>query len=173
MPALLGLLDLADVQEIGAEQPEPPLRPEVLDSVLAKVRWRRRRTRWVTTAVAVVRPEFLGGGQSQEQVAQLPMQHVAPTPFNATIALSSFGWGTRIDMACSYGDWSSGPAAPPTNLGMVVVGRDGSRNQIATWFGMSGATALPSGNTPMQVSEIAAVQLVSADNGKVLLERNL
>jgi len=186
MPALLGLLTLADVQEIGAEQPEPPLRPEVLDSVLAKVRWRRRRTRWVTAAVAglaaavlavgavaVVRPEFFGGGQNQEQVAQLPMQHVAPTPFNATIALSSFGWGTRIDMACSYGDWSSGPAAPPTNLGMVVVGRDGSRNQIATWFGMSGATALPSGNTPMQVSEIAAVQLVSADNGKVLLERNL
>ena len=124
-------------------------------------------------AVAVVSPGFFGGGQSQEQVAQLPMQHVAPTPFNATIALSSFGWGTRIDMACSYGDWSSGPAAPPTNLGMVVVGRDGSRSQIATWFGMSGATALPSGNTPKQVSEIAAVQLVSADNGKVLLERNL
>ncbi|MDR3505437.1 MAG: zf-HC2 domain-containing protein [Acidocella sp.] len=186
MPALLGLLDLADVKEIGSAQPEPPLRPEVLDSVLAKVKWRRRRTRWVTTAVAglaaavlavgavaVVRPEFFGGGQTEEQAQQLPMQHVAPTPFNATIALSSYGWGTRIDMACSYGDWSSGPAAPPSNLGMVVVGRNGSRTQIATWFGMSGATALPSGNTPMQVSEIAAVQLVSADSGKVLLERNL
>jgi hypothetical protein len=186
MPALLGLLELADVQEIGTAQPEPPLRPEVLDSVLAKVRWRRRRTGWVTAAVAgvaaavlalgavaVVQPSIFGMGQTQEQAEQLPMQHVAPTPFNATIALSGFGWGTRIDMACSYGDWSSGPAAPPSNLGMVVVGRDGTRSQIATWLGMSGATALPSGNTPMQMSEIAAVQLVSADNGKVLLERNL
>jgi hypothetical protein len=56
---------------------------------------------------------------------------------------------------------------------MVVVGRDGSHTQIATWLGMSGATALPSGNTPVQASEIAAVQLVSVDNGKVLLERQL
>ncbi|MUL64037.1 anti-sigma factor [Mycobacterium sp. CBMA 234] len=186
VPALLGLLDLESVQGLGAEEPEPPLPPEMLDSVLAKVRWRRRRTRWVTTAVAglaaavlavgavaVVRPEFFGPTQTQEQAEQLPMQQVAPTPFNATIALSSYSWGTRIDMACSYGDWSSGPAAPPSNLGMVVVGRDGSHTQIATWFGMSRATALPSGNTPMPVSEIAAVQLVSADNGKVLLERNL
>jgi len=38
---------------------------------------------------------------------------------------------------------------------------------------MSGATALPSGNTPVPKSEIAAVQLVSTDNGKVLLERQL
>jgi hypothetical protein len=54
-----------------------------------------------------------------------------------------------------------------------VVGRDGSRSQIATWLGMSGATALPSGNTPVPVAEIAAVQLVSVDNGQVLLERQL
>jgi hypothetical protein len=38
---------------------------------------------------------------------------------------------------------------------------------------MSGATALPSGNTPMAKTEIAAVQLVSVDSGKVLLERQL
>jgi hypothetical protein len=38
---------------------------------------------------------------------------------------------------------------------------------------LSGATALPSATTPMQKDEIAAVQLVSSDNGKVLLERHL
>ena len=74
---------------------------------------------------------------------------MAPTPFSATVALSSFAWGTRIDMACTYGEWSGGADAPPSNLGMVVVGRDGSRTQVATWLGLSGATALPSGNTPM------------------------
>ena len=124
-------------------------------------------------AVAVVRPEIFGLGTTETQAQQLPMNHVAPTPFNATIALSSYGWGTRIDMACSYGDWSSGGSTPPSNLGMVVVGRDGSRDQIATWLGMSGATALPSGNTPLPTEKIAAVQLVSADNGKVLLERTM
>jgi hypothetical protein len=38
---------------------------------------------------------------------------------------------------------------------------------------MSGATALPSGNTPVAATDIAAVQLVSVDTGKVLLERQL
>jgi len=186
MPALLGLLKPAELPEFDTPTVEPELRPQVLESVLAKVQWRRRRSRLLTSAavgvaaavlalgaVAVVRPDAFGIGSTQTQAEQLPMNHVAPTPFNATIALSSYGWGTRIDMACSYGDWSSGGAAPPSNLGMVVVGRDGSRNQIATWLGMSGATALPSGNTPLPLDKIAAVQLVSADNGKVLLERNL
>lgn len=186
MPALLGLLDADELPELTATTAEPQLRPEVLESVLAKVQWRRRRSRLVTSAVvgvaaavlavgavAVVRPAVFGAGSSETQAQQLPMNHVAPTPFNATIALSSYAWGTRIDMACSYGDWSSGGPTPPSNLGMVVVGRDGSRDQIATWLGMSGATALPSGNTPMPMDKIAAVQLVSADNGKVLLERTL
>jgi hypothetical protein len=56
---------------------------------------------------------------------------------------------------------------------MVVVGHDGSRSQVATWLGVSGATALPSATTPMQAEEIAAVQLVSADSGKVLLEKQI
>ena len=91
---------------------------------------------------------------------------------NATITMTGFGWGTRIDMACTYADWGQRDA-PPQQLGMVVIDRDGSRAEVATWLGVSGATALPSANTPMQLDEIAAVQLVSADSGEVLLERQL
>ncbi len=53
---------------------------------------------------------------------------------------------------------------------MVVVGRDGSHTQLATWIGLTGATALPSGSTSMPMDEIAAVQVVSPDTGKVLLQ---
>jgi hypothetical protein len=188
MPALLALLDLDDVRALDQEESEPPLRPEVLESVLGKVSWRRRRSRWVTSAavglaaallavgiVMVVRPQTFGlyPGTQQEQTAQmLEMSKVSETPINASIALSSYTWGTRIDMACTYGDWGK-KDAPPQNLGMVVVGRDGSRTEIATWLGLSGATALPSGNTTMPINEIAAVQMVSSPDGKVLLERNL
>jgi hypothetical protein len=56
---------------------------------------------------------------------------------------------------------------------MVVVGRDGSHTQVATWLGLSGATALPSANTPVPMEEIAAVQLVSPESGQVLLEKQL
>jgi hypothetical protein len=188
VPALLAMLDLEDVRALEEETPEPPpLRPEVLDSILDKVRWRRRRSRWLTSAavgvaaallavgvVIAIRPEIVGleNYTPEETVQGMEMTKVAPTPINATISLTGFGWGTRIDMACTYGDWGQRDA-PPQNLGMVVVGRDGSHTQVATWLGLSGATALPSANTPMQKDEIAAVQLVSPENGKVLLERHL
>jgi hypothetical protein len=189
MPALLAMLDADDVRALAKEQPEPPpLRPEVRTQVLDKVRWRRRRSRILTYGavglaaallavglVIAVRPGIVGLQSGTEQVAaqQLEMNKLVTTPFSATISVNSYAWGTRIDMACTYGDWSSGGGTPPSNLGMVVVGRDGSHTQIATWLGLSGATALPSGNTPVHVGEIAAVQLVSADSGQVLLERQL
>jgi hypothetical protein len=188
IPALLAMLDLEDVRALEDETPDtPPLRPEVLDSVLDKVRWRRRRSRWLMSAavgvaaallavglVIAIRPEIVGleNYTPQETVQALEMTKVSTTPINASISLTGFGWGTRIDMACTYGDWGQRDA-PPQNLGMVVVGRDGSHTQVATWLGLSGATALPSATTPIQKDEIAAVQLVSPDSGKVLLEKQL
>jgi hypothetical protein len=185
MPALLAMVDLDELEALDNRPPDPPLRPELRGQVLDRVRTRRRRSRWVTAAavglaaallaigmVVVIAPETLGLQQGSTPVAMLEMNKINETPINASIALSGYSWGTRIDMACSYGDWGQRDAAAQ-NLGMVVIGRDGSRTQIATWLGLSGATALPSGNVPLPQSEIAAVQLVSADDGKVLLEKNL
>jgi hypothetical protein len=189
IPALLAMLDLEDVRALDEEPPEtPPLRPEVLDSILDKVRWRRRRSRWLMSAavgvaaallavgvVIAIRPEIVGleNYSPQETTQAMDMTKVSDTPINASISLTGFGWGTRIDMACSYGEWGQSGTIPPQNLGMVVVGRDGSHTEVATWLGLSGATALPSATTPMQKDEIAAVQLVSSENGKVLLEKHL
>jgi len=189
VPALLAMMDLEDVRALDDETPEtPPLRPEVLDSILDKVRWRRRRSRWLTSAavgvaaallavgvVIAIRPEIVGleNYTPEETTQAMDMAKVSETPINASISLTGFGWGTRIDMACSYGEWGQAGTIPPQNLGMVVVGRDGSHTEVATWLGLSGATALPSATTPMQKDEIAAVQLVSSDNGKVLLESHL
>jgi len=124
--------------------------------------------------VNAARPETLGFQTGTDQAAgsALEMTKVSETPINATISLTGYGWGTRIDMACTYGDWGKRDA-PPQNLGMVVVGRDGGHTQVATWLGLSGATALPSANTPVPKDEIAAVQLVSPESGKVLLEKQL
>ena len=188
MPGLLAMLDLDEVMALDHAQPDPPLRPEVLESVLDKVGSRRRRGRWLTSAavglaaallavglVIAIRPETIGLHTSTTEQAgaqMLDMTKVSSTPINASIALTGFGWGTRIDMACSYGDWGH-QDVPPQTLGMVVVGHDGSRSEIATWLGVSGATALPSGTTPMALEDIAAVQMVSSPDGKVLLEKKL
>jgi hypothetical protein len=187
MPALLSTLDPADAESLddATQSDGPP--PRVLDNLLSTVRAQRRRSRWVSAAVLAaaaavlaialviaVRPGLLGLQTEAPQAAapSLEMSKVSETPINATISMTGYSWGTRIDMACTYGDWGQRDA-PPQNLGMVVVGRDGSHTQVATWLGLSGATALPSANTPMPVDEIASVQLVSPESGQVLLEKTL
>lgn len=186
IPALLSKVGPDDFREPDPAPGEPP--PELLHGLLDTVRARRRRSRWMASAAIglaaavlavgiaiMVWPGAFGGQPGtppQASGQQLEMTKVSETPINATVSMTGFGWGTRIDMACTYGDWGRRDA-PPQNLAMVVVGRDGSRDQVATWLGLSGATALPSANTPLQMNEIAAVQLVSPDSGEVLLERSL
>ena len=62
---------------------------------------------------------------------------------------------------------------PGDMLAMVVVGRDGSHNQLATWVALTGAPATPGASTSMPIGQIAAVQIVSAGTGTVFLRRNL
>jgi len=98
----------------------PPLRPEVLDSLLQKVEWRRRRTRRISVitlaaaaavlAIALVVgiwPAFSGQGDETLSASAVTMSKAAQTPINATVTLTGFGWGTRIDMVCTYGDYAS------------------------------------------------------------------
>jgi hypothetical protein len=187
IPALLAKVDFDDVRALDEGLAAQGPRPQVLTSLLNEVRQKRRRTRWATTAaigvaaavlavgiVIAIRPDALGLQSGAQEVAApaVEMTKVSETPINATISLTGYGWGTRIDMACTYGDWGQRDA-PPQNLGMVVVARDGSQTQVATWLGLSGATALPSANTSLPMQEIAAVQLVSPDSGQVLLEKHL
>ncbi|RAV17137.1 anti-sigma factor [Mycolicibacterium sp. GF69] len=184
IPALLSKVSSEDFEESDVAPAEPP--PQLLDGLLDSVRARRRRSRWVASAAIglaaallavgigiAVRPQTLAPGTPLQASGQhAEMTKVSATPINATVSMTGFGWGTRIDMACTYGDWGQRDA-PPQNLAMVVVGRDGSHNEVATWLGLSGATALPSANTPMQMDEIAAVQLVSVQSGDVLLEHSM
>jgi len=53
------------------------------------------------------------------------------------------------------------------------VGRDGSQTRLATWVAIPGHTAAPSGSISMPVNQIAAVQVVLADNGHVMLQRSV
>jgi hypothetical protein len=120
------------------------------------------------------------------------MQKVVPTPLDASVLLISQRWGTSIEMKCTYhappdvaedhdagGDRNGGDDHGGENydgdnydgdkLAIVVVGRDGSHTALATWIAQPGVTALPSGSTSMAINAIAAIQVVSADQGSVLL----
>jgi hypothetical protein len=188
MPALLRKLDLDDIEsfdESGHPDAElPPLRPEVLGSLLDTVRRRRRRSRllWVgscaaAAAVAIglfvmIRPGPPAPGPEPQAEAPLSMTAVEPSPLTATVNLVSHSWGTGIEMSCLYGPEPGGNDSDEDKLAMVAVGRDGSHTQLATWMAHPGVMAKPAGATSLPIDQIASVQIVSADTGDVLVQRN-
>jgi hypothetical protein len=189
MPALLAMISADDVAAIDTDDVEPPpMRPQLLDGVLFEVRRRRRRSRWVTWTVAAaaaavmavgilvaVKPAPFGTTTPPQALASAAsMTPVTPSSFDATVQVTSMGWGTHVEMTCTYheeiGDDDSVDA---DKLVMYAVGRDGSRVQLATWMARAGESASPTGSTSMPMEKIAAVQVVKAETGDVLLERGL
>jgi anti-sigma factor RsiW len=188
MPALLSQLDraeLAAIDEADCSGVERLLPDELLPSLLAKVSWRRRRSRIVTWTASAAAAAALAIGllvgvaghfptsvptPQQASVSAHPMAQVGTKMLASTVSLSSQQWGTFISMNCV--------CLAPLNahhdtLAMVVVGRDGSHTRMATWVANPGHTATPAGSISMPVDQIASVQVVSADDGQVLLERSL
>ena len=199
MPALLAMLpsdEVAAIDDRGLEP--PPMRPELLDEILQKVQRSRRRSRWITwvvsaaaaavlavAALLATNPAQFGLTQLQAPgvtaAAPMTMTPVVPSSFEAKVVVTGQEWGTHVEMTCTYRDEpGAGEAGEAGEVGesgdklaMYAVGRDGTRVQLATWMARAGATASPSGSTSMPLDQIAAVQVVSADTGDVLLQRGL
>ncbi|HXS85174.1 MAG TPA: zf-HC2 domain-containing protein [Mycobacterium sp.] len=182
MPALLSKLDGGAVAAMDADEHlEQP--PNLLPSLMTEVRRRRFRVRMVTwtsgaaAAVLLAVGIFVGvwsphpaSTPPQASVSVLQMDQVGTKALASTFSLSSREWGTYIDLNCVC-------LAPVTahhdRLAMVVVGRDGSHTQLGTWIADPGHTAKLGGSTSTPVDQISQVQVVSADNGQVLLQRSL
>ena len=158
IPALLAQIDAEEVEAIdNPPADEPPLRPEVLDSLLQKVEWRRRRTRRLSAitlaaaaallAVALVVGIWPGirgqGGESEPMASAVTMSKVAQTPINAIVTLTGFGWGHGSTWS-ALTTMRAAAMRRHKNLSMVVVGHNGTQSDVATWVGVNGATALPS-----------------------------
>jgi anti-sigma factor RsiW len=189
MPALLSKLDTDTVAAINEAGPaaQPPIAPTLLPSLLSAVRRRRHRLRlttWSSAAAAAVLLTigvFVGitdhsltsptsSPPQASSVSALPMAQVGTKALASTVSLSSQNWGTVIDLRCVC---LAPVYAHHDKLAMVVVNRDGTHTQLATWVADPGHTATPAGSISTPADQIAKVQVVSADNGKVLLERSL
>lgn len=184
MPALLSKLDSDTVAAINGQHAEPPaMAPNLLPSLLFAVRRRRHRSRVMTWSASAAAAALLAIGvfvgvanhsptsvPPQASVSALSMDQIGTKALASTVSLSSQNWGTVIDLRCVC---LAPVYAHHDKLAMVVVNRDGTHTQLATWVADPGHTALPAGSISTPVQQIAAVQVVSADNGKVLLERSL
>ncbi|OBG38715.1 hypothetical protein A5673_14225 [Mycobacterium sp. E3198] len=186
IPAMLSRLDRNDVVAMnGAHHPSGVSRmpPDLLRSLLAAVRWRRRRTRvmaWMGSAAAAliltigvlvgVHVGLPASPAPQATVRAMPMDQVGTTLLASTVSLSGQQWGTNIALkfVCL-----APPDAHHDTVALVVVGRDGSQTRLATWMAIPGHSATPSGSISTPVGQIAAVQVVLVDDGHVMLQRSL
>lgn len=186
MPALLSQLGCNEVAAINESDQTLGLQkisPELLPALLATVRWRRRRARLMTWACGAAAAVVLAVGvfvgiaghsptspPSRASVSALPMAQVGTTVLASKVSLIKQQWGTYIAlkfvcMAPMY--------AHHDTVAMVVMGRDGSHTRLASWVAIPGQTAMPAGSIALPVNQIAAVQVVLADNGQVMLERSI
>ena len=107
---------------------------------------------------------------AQASVSVRPMAQVTTDKLASTVSLTSQRWGTSISMSCVC---LAALNAHHDTLAMVVVGRDGSHTRMASWVANPGHTATPAASTSTRVDQIASVQVISADDGQVLLESSL
>lgn len=180
VPALLSQLDgncVAAINESDAAEPPPPA--NLLPALLTEVHRRRRRTRLMAWTASAAAAAVLGIGvllgigsvtTPSPHHDAVPMAQVGTTALASTVAVRDESWGSYIDLSCV--------CLAPVNahhdtLALVVVGRDGSQTRLATWVAEPGHTATPAGSISTPSDQIASVQVVSADNGQVLLERTL
>jgi len=179
VPALLSQLDGDCVAAINESDTEPPPPAYLLPALLTEVHRRRWRTRLMTWTASAAAAAVLGVGVLLSIGSMttpppphdaMPMAQVGTTTLASTVAVKDESWGSYIDLSCV--------CLAPVNahhdtLALVVVGRDGSQTRLATWVAEPGRTATPAGSISTPSDQIASVQVVSADNGQVLLERTL
>ena len=162
---------------VGVAGPDSSVREEVVARAQRRA-MRRRRTWWVAAAAAVVLviaaiaiPVTITRSAPTASVA---LEAIADVPIEASVRLSSVGWGTRIELECRYPSSDGADAAADGwPYALAVVGSDGVTTNVSTWRALPGKTARLSAGTALEVAEIAAVEIRSVESGRVLMRYDL
>ena len=172
------LLDDAVVSDVSPTA-APGHGPDVLPSLLHRVRRRRVRARWLVAGLSAVTAALIIGiaafvlpgalNPAAAPEAAVVMQQVEPSALTADLRLTTEPWGTRIDSRCTYAHVGAGEGGNVWTYAMVVTDRAGKQHTISTWTADEGTTATPVATTSLPLKEIATVDIRSAGDGTVLL----
>ncbi len=162
-----GLLAQAGAPALLEEEPAPS--PELLPTVLKRVRRGRRIQRAITTAatgVAVAASVTLAVVLTGPiAAAGNPMTLLGDYPVTAEVAMSATDTGTKVDMTCSYGGNRTGDYI------LVAVDADGGTSELASWRAMPKDTAHIVVGTAMRTGDIKALE-IRTPSGLPLLRMN-
>lgn len=161
-----GLLAQAGAPALLEEEPAPS--PELLPTVLKRVRRGRRIQRAITTtaaAVAVATSVALAVVLTGPIAAGDPMTVLGDYPVTAQLSMSSTDSGTKVDMTCSYGGNRTGDYV------LVAIGADGGTSELASWRAMPKDTAHIVVGTGMRTGDIRAFE-IRTPSGLPLMRMN-
>ncbi len=190
LAGLPGLLARVPVEILDPDHPRQPVPDTLLPALVRRVRRTQRRRTWITSglvaaaaavAIGAVGIATLGGDDDNTLVAQPSpssgpttaapelMQPVGAGTISGWLSLTQVGWGTRLDLTCSYPQAEPyGDSEPPTYT-MFVTTTAGSTEQVASWKGLAGKTMHVTGATSADADDIAHVE-VRGSTGQPLLE---
>lgn len=168
---------LALDQEDGAYEPPPP--DTLLPGLLRRAGLARRRQRVLTlglsglVAACLVALAVLVSSSSSSSTPSTPhtghpvaLAPLTSTGLRATAVVADRRWGTEISLDCNYPD--STAAHTPQAFGLVVVGKDGTRQSLGTWTVEGGRhTAFTSG-TALTQDQVRSLQITRLDGTPIL-----
>lgn len=189
-----GLLARVPVEIVDPDQLPPPVPDTLRPALVRRVRRAQRRRQWVTAGlagvaaaatVAAVGFATLGGDDSRPSAAPTPtpvptsapstappeaMRPVGDEPISGWVSLTQVGWGTRLDLTCTYAEVSSDYADPTwSTYSMLVHTADGTVEQVASWKALPGRTMRLSAATSADRDDIVSVE-VRTSAGEPVLE---
>ena len=101
--------------------------------------------------------------------APVLMTPVGSEPISGWLSLTQVGWGTRLDLECSYAAESDDYRDPSwSTYTMVVHTADGGTEQVASWKAVPGKTMRLSAATASDADDITDVEVRTAAGDTVL-----
>lgn len=188
LAGLPGLLARVPVEILDPGREPVPVPESLLPALARRVHRTRRRRAWVTSglvaAVAALAVGTVGVAtwgddpapralpEAVATASPRPLQPVGAVPISGWLSLTEVGWGTRLDLTCSYSEQGAAgnpyrDGEPPTYT-MYVVRSDGSTERVASWRGLPGETMHLTAATAARPEEITEVEVRDADDETVL-----
>jgi len=177
IPGLLGRLDAAEAERLLDPVAEQPVGSDLL---VARVRRDGRRRARVRVALVsglaaaavvagVVAIPLATGALRPSGDETVALEPVGGAPIEAAVTLDERGWGTRLDLDCSYPAGGAGS----WRYALVVTGRDGAESEVSTWRIEPGDHARLSAATALSPDEIAAVEIRDLGTGATVMRAEL
>ncbi|MXG92197.1 zf-HC2 domain-containing protein [Nocardioides flavescens] len=183
LPGLLARTPVETVEAAQAAAGTPA--PETLMPALVRRTRRSRRRTYVAAGLVAAALLVAGTAVGTEVLSRDPapvaapaptrtvqLQPVGDEPIAASVALTSVGWGTRLDVTCRYEQAQGAGGDRPHSYAMFVTRADGTTEQVASWRGVPGRTMRLAAATAASEADIVQVVVREADGTEVLRLRS-